>query len=131
MWTCFCEVSAYSKINSKNNSLIYSSSFHQPTCTHCKKIKVFWNALVSHYRSKCLKFLYFKCETEEEMKICRENGALGFPTINKYQDGAFVEEYEGNESMAEFKKFLDDHLAVKAKCSACPQKVDEILEALN
>lgn len=73
-----------------------------------------------------------ECVEESEKEFCYNHQAIGFPTMNFYRDGVFVEEYSGNESLKEFQEFLDEQLETKSKCpETVSNQKSESLEELN
>lgn len=67
-----------------------------------------WQRLIDTYVGQNINFYRVDCIAEKE--FCTSNKAIGFPTLNLYVDGEFMEEYQKGENIAELKEFGDHHL---------------------
>jgi protein disulfide-isomerase-like protein len=85
--------------------------FYAPWCGYCKKTMPEWDKLESSYK-KCP---ILKVNCDENKELAKIHNVQSYPTI-KYlpkglnsSDGA--KDYEGNRTMSDFSKFLDQHVS--------------------
>jgi len=94
--------------------------FYAPWCGYCKKTMPDWDSLANQYR-KC-KVLKVNCDVHKELG--KRHGVKSYPTIKYLPNGlgspSGAREYQGNRTMADFAKFLDQ--CVSADPSKMPNQ---------
>ncbi|CAK5272120.1 unnamed protein product, partial [Mycena citricolor] len=83
-----------------------------PYCGHCRAFAPTWERLVEYSESsKGVSLAQVDCSVHGD--LCNDNGVKGYPQMNLYKDGEFVERFKGNRDYDILTAFID-----KAKPSA-------------
>lgn len=81
--------------------------FYAPWCGYCKRAMPEWDSLENSYK-KC-KIMKVNCDDNKE--LAKMHNVKSFPTIKYLPKGVNspegAKEYEGNRTMSDFTKFLD------------------------
>jgi len=86
-----------------------------PWCGHCKAMEPDWNRLMAEYANSETKLIADVDCTAAGEPICDNNAVASFPTL-KFGDPYALEDYTGDRTYDDLKKFIDEEL--KPMCSA-------------
>ncbi|KAJ7593435.1 protein disulfide isomerase [Mycena floridula] len=78
-----------------------------PHCVHCRKFAPTWEALVKENEAGAhpgVGLQQVDCAMHGD--LCNANGVKGYPQLNLYLDGKFVEKYNGDRSQPELNTYL-------------------------
>ncbi|KAJ7669258.1 protein disulfide isomerase [Mycena polygramma] len=88
-----------------------------PYCGHCRAFAPTWERLVEHSESIAgVELAQVDCSVYGD--LCNANGIGGYPTMNLYRDGKFVEKYKGNRDF----ELLTTYLANNAQPPTPPSR---------
>ncbi|KAJ6595666.1 protein disulfide isomerase [Mycena vulgaris] len=81
-----------------------------PYCGHCRAFAPTWERLVEQSENSAgVQLAQVDCSVNGD--LCDANGIKGYPQMNLYRDGEFVEKYKGNRDF----DLLTDYLAKNAQ----------------
>ncbi|ESK87822.1 thioredoxin domain-containing protein 5 [Moniliophthora roreri MCA 2997] len=83
---------------------------YSPYCSHCKRFKPTWDMLVQENESQSnpgVRLAQVNCAVHGD--LCNENDVTGYPQLNLYRDGEFVETFEGRREADLLREFLKKH----------------------
>jgi len=86
--------------------------FFAPWCGHCKRLAPTWEKLAEAYKDvEGVKIAHVDCTAgdNENRALCDAQGVNGFPTLNIYNNGEKVEEYNGKRDLSDLQAFVDKH----------------------
>ena len=82
--------------------------FYAPWCPHCQALAPTWEQVAKHFKGK-LNIGEVNCDKEKAM--CKEFGAVAYPTLLFTQGGESVE-YNGLRGLGDFVQYCTDALAL-------------------
>lgn len=82
--------------------------FFAPWCGHCKRMAPTWDDLAVKYAGTAVKVAKVDCTKAQS--LCSNESVDGYPTIFLYVDGKRVEEYEGDRSLDNLVRFVNQHV---------------------
>ncbi|KAJ7461840.1 protein disulfide isomerase [Mycena galericulata] len=86
-----------------------------PYCGHCRAFLPTWEKLVDQSENSAgVQLAQVDCSVNGD--LCDANGVKGYPQLNLYRDGEFVEKYKGNRDF----NLLSDYLAKNAPKAPSP-----------
>lgn len=77
---------------------------YAPWCGHCKALAPTWEKLAKNPGVKGVKLSKMDCTKEE--KTCKQYEVNGYPTLLYFRDGKKLEDYTGQKTEADLKKFM-------------------------
>lgn len=77
---------------------------YAPWCGHCKAMAPTWEKVAKSPGVKGVKLSKIDCTKEE--KTCKQYEVSGYPTLLYFRDGKKIEDYHGQKTEADIKKFL-------------------------
>ncbi|XP_030065079.1 protein disulfide-isomerase A5 [Microcaecilia unicolor] len=91
-------------LKKKRHSLVM---FYAPWCPHCKNaIPDFTSAADIFKEDRKIAYAAVDCTKEQNHDLCRQEGVEGYPTLNYYNYGKFMEKYRGERSESGFTGFM-------------------------
>ncbi|KAG8218223.1 thioredoxin-like protein [Butyriboletus roseoflavus] len=81
-----------------------------PYCQHCRKFEPTWNEVVAHFENMPdpgVHLAQVNCALNGD--LCNDNGVTGYPQMNLYRNGEFVESYESDREFHFLVEYLDAH----------------------
>ncbi|KAF9236400.1 thioredoxin-like protein [Melanogaster broomeanus] len=96
-----------------------------PYCGHCRHFESTWNELVGHFESKAdpgVHFAQVDCTVNGD--LCTENGVSGYPQMNLYRNGGFLETYHADRAY----DLLVNYLAAHAEPKGIPAPAIDSIE---
>lgn len=81
--------------------------FFAPWCGHCKRMAPTWDELAVKYAGSAVKVAKVDCTKAQS--LCGTEGVDGYPTVLIYVDGKRIEEYEGDRSLDNLVRFINNH----------------------
>ncbi|KZT20616.1 thioredoxin-like protein [Neolentinus lepideus HHB14362 ss-1] len=81
-----------------------------PYCHHCRDFAPIWTQLVEQTEKKSdpgIRLAQVNCAVNGD--LCSENGVTGYPQLNLYKDGQFVEMYKKARSIELLEEFIGMH----------------------
>nr|XP_033801425.1 protein disulfide-isomerase A5 [Geotrypetes seraphini] len=91
-------------LKKKRHSLVM---FYAPWCPHCKNaIPDFTSAADGFKEDRKIAYAAVDCTKEQNRDLCKQEGVEGYPTVNYYNYGKFVEKYLGERSESDFTGFM-------------------------
>jgi len=87
-----------------------------PYCGHCRRFAPTWESLVEDYGSQNdpgIRLAQVNCAVHGD--LCRENNVDGYPQMNLYRDGRFVDTYKKAREFDLITAYLDEHIQPKAE----------------
>ncbi|KAJ7171825.1 protein disulfide isomerase [Mycena crocata] len=92
-----------------------------PYCGHCRAFAPTWEKLVEHSESSAgVQLAQVDCSVNGD--LCDTNGIKGYPQMNLYRDGEFVEKYKGNRDFDLIVEYLAKNV-LTPKAPATPPTV--------
>ncbi|KAJ7485532.1 protein disulfide isomerase [Mycena latifolia] len=89
-----------------------------PYCGHCRAFAPTWEKLVAYSEDSAgVQLAQVDCSVNGD--LCDANGVKGYPQMNLYRDGEFVEKYKGNRDFDLVTEYLDRN-ALKPKAPTPP-----------
>ncbi|KAF8554972.1 thioredoxin-like protein [Imleria badia] len=82
-----------------------------PYCGHCRHFEPTWNELVDHFESMPdpgVHLAQVNCALNGD--LCGENGVTGYPQMNLYRNGDFVETYSADREFHLLLEFLSKYV---------------------
>ncbi|KAJ7154694.1 protein disulfide isomerase [Mycena filopes] len=77
-----------------------------PYCGHCRAFEPIWVELVEQSESSAgVQLAQVDCSVNGD--LCQANGVGGYPQLNLYHDGEFVEKYKGNRDFDLLTEYLE------------------------
>ncbi|KAJ7723401.1 protein disulfide isomerase [Mycena metata] len=87
-----------------------------PYCSHCRAFEPTWIQLVEQSENSAgVRLAQVDCSVNGD--LCDANGIKGYPTLNLYRDGDFVEKFKGNRDF----DVLTEYLAKNALPPRAPE----------
>ncbi|KAI0951633.1 hypothetical protein AcV7_007680 [Taiwanofungus camphoratus] len=89
-----------------------------PYCGHCRKFAPTWTQLVEENQQLTdpgIHLAQVNCAVDGD--LCRQNGVDGYPQMNLYHDGRFIETYKGSREF----ELLTSYLSLHAEPTAVPE----------
>ncbi|MGK7932062.1 MAG: thioredoxin-disulfide reductase [Microcystaceae cyanobacterium] len=80
-----------------------------PTCGPCRTLKPMLDKVVAEYEGK---IHFVEIDIEDDPKIAETAGVTGTPTVQFFKDKDLVEQMRGIKQKSEFRKVIDQYLAV-------------------
>ncbi|KIJ19745.1 hypothetical protein PAXINDRAFT_165999 [Paxillus involutus ATCC 200175] len=96
-----------------------------PYCRHCRLFEPTWNEVVERFESKAdpgVHFAQVNCALHGD--LCTENGVTGYPQMNLYRNGEFLDTYNANREF----DLLVDYLAARAEPEGTPAPAVDSIE---
>lgn len=87
--------------------------FYMTGCIHCENVKPTWESLVSELKddTRNLSLINVNSNALNDIKWSKVGEVQGYPTIMMVYDGGnLFKMYEGDRSLEDMKKFIDDFL---------------------
>ncbi|TCD69206.1 hypothetical protein EIP91_008502 [Steccherinum ochraceum] len=87
-----------------------------PYCGHCRRFAPTWEKLVEHYTSQedpGIQLAQVNCAVHGD--LCRENNVDGYPQMNFYRDGQFVDTYQKSRDFDLLTAYITEHLEPKVE----------------
>lgn len=82
--------------------------FYAPWCGHCKRLAPTWDELAVKFAgSSSVKVAKVDCTKAQS--TCSKENVDGYPTIFLYKDGQRVVEYDGDRSLDNLVKFVNEN----------------------
>lgn len=82
--------------------------FYAPWCGHCKRLAPTWDELsVKYAGSASVKVAKVDCTKSQS--VCSAEGVDGYPTVFLYMDGKRVVEYDGDRTLDNLVRFVNEH----------------------
>ncbi|KAL0575530.1 hypothetical protein V5O48_006453 [Marasmius crinis-equi] len=81
-----------------------------PYCGHCKAFAPTWDDLVKENEAQSnpgIRLAQVNCVTHGD--LCNENGVSGYPQLNMYSDGKFVEQFRKAREPEILREFMKKH----------------------
>ncbi|KAF9045695.1 thioredoxin-domain-containing protein [Hymenopellis radicata] len=80
-----------------------------PYCGHCKAFAPTWEELVKISETEVpgIKLAQVNCAVNGD--LCNANGITGYPTLNVYKNGEFVEKFKGNRVLDTLVPYIKRH----------------------
>ncbi|KAJ7078087.1 thioredoxin-domain-containing protein [Mycena epipterygia] len=79
-----------------------------PYCGHCRAFAPTWEKLVKQSEDSAgVQLAQVDCSVNGD--LCNANGVTGYPQMNLYRDGEFVEKYKGNRDFDLVTQYLAKH----------------------
>ncbi|TFY63356.1 hypothetical protein EVG20_g6352 [Dentipellis fragilis] len=78
-----------------------------PYCGHCRDFAPTWNKLVDDYAPTQVHLAQVNCAVNGD--LCSENGVQGYPHMNIYHDGKYLDQFKGIRSREHLDEFLAKH----------------------
>ncbi|KAF7301221.1 Leucyl aminopeptidase [Mycena indigotica] len=79
-----------------------------PWCGHCRAFAPTWEKLVEMNKdSESIQLAQVDCSVHGD--LCTANGVGGYPQMNIYRDGQFVEKFKGSRDLDLLNEFLNKH----------------------
>ncbi|THH32163.1 hypothetical protein EUX98_g2007 [Antrodiella citrinella] len=85
-----------------------------PYCGHCRKFAPTWEQLVDDYGSQAdpgIRLAQVNCAVHGD--LCKENNVDGYPQMNLYRDGQFVDTYKKARDFDLLTAYLDEYIEPK------------------
>ena len=89
----------------KNKTTVYW--FHRPGCPHCENMKNEWNRL-TRVVSKKYRLKAINTSIPQNAKLARKYGVQGVPHIIKTKGGSTYDVYDGDRSVMDMKKWIEN-----------------------
>ncbi|KAJ7210203.1 thioredoxin-like protein [Mycena haematopus] len=84
---------------------VWLVEFFSPYCGHCRKFMPTWEKLVEYSeKSSGVDLAQVDCSVNGD--LCDANKVKGYPQMNLYRDGEFVEKYKGDRDFDLLTKYL-------------------------
>ncbi|KAJ7308691.1 thioredoxin-like protein [Mycena albidolilacea] len=93
--------------------------FTSPYCGHCRVFAPTWEKLVAYSQiSADVQLARVDCSVSGV--LCNAHGVVGYPQMNLYRDGAFVEEYRGNRDFSLLVEYLAANVPTETPTFSAP-----------
>ncbi|KAF7360638.1 Protein disulfide isomerase [Mycena venus] len=87
---------------------VWLVEFFSPYCGHCRAFAPTWQKLVAHSEmSAGVQLAQVDCSVSGD--LCNANSVKGYPQMNLFRDGAFVEVYRGSRDFNLLTTYLAKH----------------------
>ncbi|KAG6374901.1 thioredoxin-like protein [Boletus reticuloceps] len=100
---------------------VWFVEYFSPHCPHCRHFEPTWDEVVDHFESMPdpgVHLAQVNCALNGD--LCNDNGISGYPQMNLYRDGEFVETYNTDREF----HFLIEFLQERAEPQGTSQKED-------
>uniref|UniRef100_A0AAX7UE47 Thioredoxin domain-containing protein n=1 Tax=Astatotilapia calliptera TaxID=8154 RepID=A0AAX7UE47_ASTCA len=81
--------------------------FYAPWCPHCKNaVPHFTTAAELFKEDRKIVYAAVDCTKGQNHELCKQEGVEGYPTFNYYNYGKFVEKYNGDRGVSDWRRFM-------------------------
>ncbi|KIY69040.1 thioredoxin-domain-containing protein [Cylindrobasidium torrendii FP15055 ss-10] len=96
---------------------------YSPYCGHCRHFAPTWEELVKISETDVQGVTLAQVNCAVDGDLCNDNGIKGYPTLNMYKDGEFVEKFSGARELESLVKFIKRYAPEAPQAAVTPEPV--------
>ncbi|KAG6329791.1 hypothetical protein ID866_9299 [Astraeus odoratus] len=103
---------------------VWFIEYFSPYCPHCRHFAPTWTDVVDHFEKQAdpgVRLAQVNCALNGD--LCSAKGVTGYPQMNLYRDGEFVEMFKGNREFQLLVDYLVEHAEPKPTPAPEPEPV--------